>query len=105
MIFKTKLIDKDKSYTFSDYFSLKIEIDTLLDYFDYKFKVTQFTMLITTNNGTQKPLRSKSNKLTPEMLKFVQSARKNTKLIFTDIWVQGPLEKYKTNSPLLLTLK
>ena len=38
MIFKTKLIDKDKSYTFSDYFSLNIKKDKLLNYFNYTLK-------------------------------------------------------------------
>lgn len=35
MRFKTKLIDKDKSYTFSDYFSLNDEFENIIDFFNY----------------------------------------------------------------------
>jgi len=73
--------------------------------FEYKFKVTKFTMWITTSSGTDTPLRSKSSKLTGEMIRFIKNSRKNAKIMFTDIWVQGPLEKRKIPSPLILTLK
>ena len=36
MIFKTKLIDINKSYNFSDYFNLRIKRDKLLAFFGYK---------------------------------------------------------------------
>lgn len=35
MTFKTKLIDKDKSYTFSDYFSLNDEFENIIGFFNY----------------------------------------------------------------------
>ncbi|MEA3316108.1 MAG: hypothetical protein U9Q30_09650 [Campylobacterota bacterium] len=35
MTFKTKLINKDKSYTFSDYFSLNDEFENIIGFFNY----------------------------------------------------------------------
>ncbi len=38
MILDLNTIDKNGSYTFSDYFSLSIQIDTLLNFFGFSFK-------------------------------------------------------------------
>lgn len=71
--------------------------------FEYKYKVTGFSMWVK-KNGSDYEMRSTSNKLTPDMSDYIQSARKNAKLFFTDIEVQGPLEKFTVNTALVVTL-
>ncbi len=60
--------------------------------FEFKFKVTSFTMLIT-KGGDSFPLRSTSPQLTQEMKNFIQDARRGQPIVFTDIKVQGPIRK------------
>jgi len=71
--------------------------------FEYKYKVTGFSMWVK-KNGSDYEMRSSSNKLTPDMSDYIQSARKSSKLFFTDIEVQGPLEKFTVNTALIITL-
>lgn len=60
--------------------------------FEYDFRVTSFTMLIT-KGGDSFPLRSNSPQLTPEMKDYIQNARRGQPIVFTDIKVQGPIRK------------
>lgn len=60
--------------------------------FEYDFKVTSFTMLIT-KGGDSFPLRSDSPRLTPEMKEYIQNARRGQPIVFSDIKVQGPIRK------------
>jgi len=71
--------------------------------FEYKYKVTGFSMWVK-KNGSDYEMRSNSNKLSGDMIDYIQGARKNSKLFFTDIEVQGPLEKFRVNSALVITL-
>lgn len=71
--------------------------------FEYKYKVTGFSMWVK-KNGSDYEMRSNSNKLSGDMISYIQGARKNSKLFFTDIEVQGPLEKFRVNSALVITL-
>lgn len=71
--------------------------------FEYKYKVTGFSMWVK-KNGSDYEMRSNSSELTPDMKRFIEEARKNSKLFFTDIEVQGPLEKFKKNGALVITI-
>jgi gliding motility-associated protein GldM len=71
--------------------------------FEYKYRVTSFTMWVK-KNGSDYPMRSNSNKLSGDMVNYIQGARKSSKLFFTDIEVQGPLEKFKVKGALVITL-
>lgn len=71
--------------------------------FEYKYKVTGFSMWVK-KNGSDYEMRSNSNRLSGDMVNYIQGARKNSKLFFTDIEVQGPLEKFRVNSALVITL-
>jgi gliding motility-associated protein GldM len=71
--------------------------------FDYKYKVTGFSMWVR-KNGADFEMRSSSNRLTADMVEYIQTARKNSKLFFTDIEVQGPLKKFRAPTPLVVTL-
>jgi hypothetical protein len=39
LIFKTKLIDKDKSYSFSDYCKMNDKLESIILFFDYKHQI------------------------------------------------------------------
>lgn len=60
--------------------------------FEYDFRVTSFTMLIT-KGADSFPLRSNSPQLTQEMKDYIQNARRGQPIVFTDIKVQGPIRK------------
>ncbi len=60
--------------------------------FEYKYQVTRFTMSIV-KNGDNFDKQASSPYLTEDMKSYIQSARKNTMLVFSNIEVQGPIEK------------
>jgi len=60
--------------------------------FEYKYQVTRFTMSIV-KNGDNFDKQSSSPYLTEDMKSYIQGARKNTMLVFSNIEVQGPLDK------------
>lgn len=60
--------------------------------FEYDYKVTSFTMLIT-KGGDTFPLRSSSPQLSQEMKDYIRDARRGQPIVFTDIKVQGPIRK------------
>jgi gliding motility-associated protein GldM len=57
--------------------------------FDLKFKVTSFSF-VTNAGGDIIPTKVQGNRLTPEILKVIQNAKKNTRIWFEEINVQGP---------------
>ncbi|OYT17622.1 MAG: hypothetical protein B7C24_01550 [Bacteroidetes bacterium 4572_77] len=65
--------------------------------FDFKFKVVSFNMWVK-KNGSDYQMMSNSGKLTPDMINYIRSARKNTMLVFTDINVRGPIRKRDVGS-------
>ncbi len=65
--------------------------------FDYKYKVVGFSMVIN-KNGDTFIKHSNSNQLTQDMKDYIQSVRKNTLVVFTDIQVQGPIKKRDVGS-------
>jgi hypothetical protein len=52
-------------------------------------RVTSFTMVVFTANGTLE-LKSPNNMLTPEMKQQIQRLRKNSRIMFEDIQSMGP---------------
>lgn len=60
--------------------------------FEYKYQVTRFTLSIV-KNGDNFDKQSSSPYLTEDMKSYIQNARKNTMLVFSNIEVQGPIEK------------
>jgi gliding motility-associated protein GldM len=57
--------------------------------FDLKFSVTSFTF-VTNVGGDIISTKVQGNRLTPDILKMVQSAKKNTRIWFEEINVKGP---------------
>jgi len=68
--------------------------------FEYKFKVVGF-VLWARKNGSDRKMVSKSSKLTPEMVSYIKSLRKNSLLVFADIEVKGPVKRRNVGSYLL----
>ncbi len=68
--------------------------------FDYKFKVVGF-VLWARKNGSDKKMVSKSSKLTPEMVDYIKSLRKNSLLVFAEIYAQGPVKRRNLGSYLI----
>ncbi|NPD44444.1 gliding motility protein GldM [Lentimicrobium sp. S6] len=60
--------------------------------FEYKYQVTRFTLSIV-KNGDNFDKQASSPYLTEDMKSYIQTARKNTMLVFSNIEVQGPIEK------------
>lgn len=60
--------------------------------FEYKYQVTRFTMSIV-KNGDNFDKQSSSPYLTDDMKDYIQDARKNTMIVFSNIEVQGPIDK------------
>lgn len=60
--------------------------------FEYKYKVVRFTLSIV-RNGDNFDKQSSDAYLTADMKDYISSARKNTMLVFSNIQVQGPIDK------------
>jgi protein associated with RNAse G/E len=57
--------------------------------FDLKFTVTSFTFV--TNVGADvSTTKTQGNRLTPDVVKMIQNAKKNTRIWFEEINVRGP---------------
>ncbi len=61
--------------------------------FEFKYQVTRFTLSIT-KDGDSYDKQAASPYLTEEMKTYIKSARKNTMLVFSNIEVQGPINKF-----------
>jgi gliding motility-associated protein GldM len=57
--------------------------------FDLKFSVTSFTF-VTTVGGDVISTKVQGNRLTPDIIKMIQNAKKNTRIWFEEINVKGP---------------
>jgi hypothetical protein len=57
--------------------------------FDLKFTVTSFTF-VTEVSGDIIPTKVLGNRLTPDLLKMIQNAKKNKRIWFEEINVKGP---------------
>jgi gliding motility-associated protein GldM len=72
--------------------------------FEYPFQVNAFSMTAYKNNGESYDLFSKSAKLTPEMERYIKSARRGADIVFKNIKVKGPTGNRKLPA-LVLTLR
>ncbi|HAG17057.1 MAG TPA: hypothetical protein DCG69_11150 [Bacteroidales bacterium] len=72
--------------------------------FEYPFEVNAFSMTAYKTNGESYDLPANSAKLTPEMEKYIQGARKGADVVFKNIKVKGPTGDRKVPA-LVLTLK
>ncbi len=57
--------------------------------FDLSFRVTSF-QFVTEVGGDIIPTKVQGNRLTPDLLKMIQNAKKNKRIWFEDINVKGP---------------
>jgi hypothetical protein len=57
--------------------------------FDLRYVATSFTF-VTEISGDIIPIKVQGNRLTPEILKIIQDAKKNKRIWFEDINVRGP---------------
>jgi gliding motility-associated protein GldM len=57
--------------------------------FDLKFTVTSFTF-VTNVGGDVSTTKTQGNRLTPDIVKMIQNAKKNTRIWFEEINVKGP---------------
>jgi gliding motility-associated protein GldM len=72
--------------------------------FEYPFEVNAFSMTAYKTNGESYDLPANGAKLTPEMEKYIQGARKGADVVFKNIKVKGPTGDRKVPA-LVLTLK
>jgi gliding motility-associated protein GldM len=72
--------------------------------FDLKYGVTSFVFSTSTSAGEGSDVKVQGNRLTPEILKVINNARKNQRIWFDDIYVKGPDGTRKVNTSLSLKL-
>ena len=72
--------------------------------FEYNYVVNSFSMTAYKSNGESYDLHATGSKLSPEMERYVQGARRGADIVFKNIKVRGPIGEIKV-SPQVLTLK
>jgi gliding motility-associated protein GldM len=72
--------------------------------FDLKYAVTSFTFSTSTAAGEGNDVKVQGNRLTQEILKSINNARKGQRIWFDDINVKGPDGTRKVNTSLSLKL-
>jgi len=72
--------------------------------FDLRYHVTSFVFSTASSSGEGTDVKVQGNRLTPEILKIITNARKNQRIWFDDIYVQGPDGSRKVNTSLSLKL-
>jgi len=72
--------------------------------FDLKYSVTSFVFSTSTNTGEGNDVKVQGNRLTPEILKSINNARKGQRIWFDDVYVKGPDGTRKVNTSLSLKL-
>ncbi len=72
--------------------------------FDLKYTVTSFVFSTSTAAGEGSDVKIQGNRLTPEILKTINNARRGQRIWFDDIYVKGPDGSRKVNLSLSLKL-
>ncbi len=72
--------------------------------FDLKYQVTSFVFSTSTSAGEGNDIKVQGNRLTPEILKTINNARRNQRIWFDEIYVKGPDGSRKVNTSLSLKL-
>ncbi|MDD4602289.1 MAG: gliding motility protein GldM [Bacteroidales bacterium] len=72
--------------------------------FDLRYTVTSFVFSTATSAGEGSDIKVQGNRLTPEILKVVNNARRNQRIWFDDIYVKGPDGTRQVNTNLSLKL-
>ena len=72
--------------------------------FDLKYIVTSFIFSTSTAAGEGNEIKIQGNRLTPEILKTVNNARRNQRIWFDDVYVKGPDGTRKVNTTVSLKL-
>lgn len=72
--------------------------------FEYNYVVNSFSMTAYKTNGESYDLHATGSKLSTEMERYVQGARRGADIVFKNIKVRGPIGEIKV-SPQVLTLK
>jgi gliding motility-associated protein GldM len=72
--------------------------------FDLRYTVTSFVFSTSTAAGEGSDVKVQGNRLTPEILKTINNARRGQRIWFDDIYVKGPDGSRKVNTSLSLKL-
>jgi len=72
--------------------------------FDLRYQVTSFVFSTSTSAGEGNDIKVQGNRLTPEIIKTVNNARRNQRIWFDEIYVKGPDGTRKVNTSLSLKL-
>jgi hypothetical protein len=72
--------------------------------FDLRFTVTSFIFSTSTAAGEGSDVKVQGNRLTPEILRTINNARRGQRIWFDDIYVKGPDGSRKVNTSLSLKL-
>ena len=72
--------------------------------FDLKYAVTSFVFSTSTSAGEGNDVKVQGNRLTQEILKSINNARKGQRIWFDDVYVKGPDGTRKVNASLSLKL-
>jgi gliding motility-associated protein GldM len=72
--------------------------------FDLRYNVTSFIFSTSTAAGEGSDVKIQGNRLTPEILKTINNARRGQRIWFDDIYVKGPDGSRKINASLSLKL-
>ena len=72
--------------------------------FDLHYQVTSFVFSTATSAGEGNDIKVQGNRLTPEILKIINNARRNQRIWFDEIYVKGPDGSRKVNTNLSLKL-
>jgi gliding motility-associated protein GldM len=72
--------------------------------FDLRYSVTSFVFSTSSASGEGNDVKVQGNRLTPEILKTINNARKGQRIWFDDVYVKGPDGTRKVNASLSLKL-
>ncbi len=72
--------------------------------FDLRYSVTSFVFSTSSASGEGNDVKVQGNRLTPEILKTINNARKGQRIWFDDVYVKGPDGTRKVNTSLSLKL-
>ncbi len=72
--------------------------------FDLRYTVTSFIFSTSTAAGEGNDVKVQGNRLTPEILKTINNARRGQRIWFDDVYVKGPDGSRKVNTSLSLKL-
>ncbi|MEI6172248.1 MAG: gliding motility protein GldM [Bacteroidota bacterium] len=72
--------------------------------FDLRYTVTSFVFSTSTAAGEGNDVKVQGNRLSPEILKIINNARRGQRIWFDDVYVKGPDGSRKVNTSLSLKL-